>query len=243
LGGTGDWVNNITALRVHQDNGNGTYEPTDTQLFTGAAGAASVVCTFTGNVTINAGTSADFWIVIDVAATAGASPSESFNARIQSPGDVQTVTAGNVLIGSLNPISHNLHVIVFSITGFTPIQDAFAGGAFITITGSGFAAPITCTINGVPCLGTATADATGTTITGLRVPPGSGSNLAIVLTTNNLPPRTLTQTFSYSGNISIGGGRGGGGGGCSAQGSGSLALLLATLGAMALAARLRRRLS
>jgi hypothetical protein len=175
-----------------------------------------------------------------VAATAGGSPSESFDARIQSPGDIQQVTAGNVLIGSQNPQSGTLHVIIFAVTSFTPVSDAFAGGAFITITGSGFALPTTCTINGVPCTGTATVNAGGTTITGLRVPSGSGSNLAIVLTTNNLGPKTLTQTFSYdSTGISGGGGGGGGGGGCTTGGEAPTVLLvvLALLACLAMRRR------
>ena len=233
LGGNGDWVNNIGQLRMYLDNGNGTFDGADTQLFAGSAGVASINCTFSTNVTINAGTSSDLWAVIDVAATAGGSPSESFDARIQSPADVQQVTAGNVLIGSQTPQSGMLHVIIFATTGFTPVTDAFAGGAFITITGSGFALPTSCTINGVPCTGTATVNATGTTITGLRVPGGSGSGLTIVLTTNNLGPKTLTQTFKYQGNISSGGGGGGGGGGgCSAE-AGTPAALVAILGLLA----------
>jgi hypothetical protein len=240
LGGNGDWVNNVTQLRMYQDDGDGIFNAADTQLFAGVTGATGVTCAFSANVTVNAGTSEDLWVVIDVAATAGASPSESFNASISAASDVQQVTAGNVVIGSTPPVSGTLRVIVFAVTGFSPLQDAFAGGANITITGSGFAAPISCTINGVLCTGTATADATGTTITGLRVPAGSGSNLNIVLTTNNLGPKTLTQKFSYNGNVvSGGGGGGGGGGGCTTANTGALTLTL--LGLLALATSLRRR--
>jgi hypothetical protein len=224
---------------VYNDNGNAILDGADTQLFAGVTGATSVNCAFGSNLTVNSGTAEDLWVVIDVAGTAGDSPSESFSAGIAAAGDVQQVTAGNVLIGSLNPVSGTLHVIVFAITNFTPLQDVFAGGAFITITGSGFAAPITCTINGVPCTGTAVADATGTTITGLRVPQGSGQNLTIVLTTNNLGPKTLTQTFTYQGGITKGGG---GGGGCvSNTDSTGPAAILAALALLATAVRRRKR--
>jgi MYXO-CTERM domain-containing protein len=89
-------------------------------------------------------------------------------------------------------------VVDFSVDDFTPTVGLFAGGASIKIEGTGFALPITVTIGGVPCTGTASVDVAGTLISGLSVPSGTGSNLAIVLTTNNLPPKTLTQTFRYS---------------------------------------------
>jgi hypothetical protein len=241
LGGNGDWVNNVTQLRVYNDDGNAILDAGDTQLFAGSPGVSAINCAFSTNLVVTNGTHEDLWVVIDVAATAGGSPSETFTAEIASAADVQQVGAGNVLIGSLTPISGVLHVIVFAVTSFTPVQDVFAGGATITITGSGFATPITCTINGVPCTGTAVADATGTTITGLRVPQGSGSNLTIVLTTNNLGPKTLTQTFSYQGGVTKGGnGGGGGGGGCASSATGGVAWLLAAAGLLALRAARRR---
>jgi hypothetical protein len=87
-------------------------------------------------------------------------------------------------------------------------------------------------------------NATGTQITGLFVPGGSGTNLPITLDTNNLGPQTLTQTFSYQLSIGIGGGGGGGGGGgCAAEDSSNttMLLLLAALALTAVAATLRRR--
>ncbi|MCA8916674.1 MAG: IPT/TIG domain-containing protein, partial [Planctomycetes bacterium] len=245
LGGNGDWVNNITAVSVYQDNGNGSFDAGDTQLFSGAASAGSVTCGFSSNVTITMGSDSDFWVVVDVAATAGGSPSETFNAQIASAADVAQVTTGTVALGTMTPNSSTLSVVLFSVTSFTPVQDGFGGGAAITITGTGFGGTTTCTINGVPCTGTAVVNAGGTQITGLKVPGGSGTNLAIVLTTNNLPPKTLTQTFSYNftlgGGTVGGGGGGGGGGGCTAATSNGIAMLLALLGALALAAGLRRR--
>jgi hypothetical protein len=244
LGGNGDWVNNITSLGVYLDDGNGTYDGADTQLFSGAASAGSTTCGFSANLTVNQATSEDLWVVIAVAATAGGSPSESFDARIQSAADVQTVTTGNVAIGTNPPVSGMLHVVTYSVTGFTPLQDSFSGGKPITITGTGFALPVTVTIGGVTCTGTAVVNATGTQITGLFVPGGSGTNLPITLDTNNLGPQTLTQTFSYQLSIGIGGGGGGGGGGgCAAEDSSNttMLLLLAALALTAVAATLRRR--
>jgi uncharacterized protein (TIGR03382 family) len=71
------------------------------------------------------------------------------------------------------------------------------------------------------------------------VPQGSGSNLSIVLTTNNLGPKTLTQTFSYSGTVLVGGGNGGGGGGGCTTGTGTPAIL-SILGMLASLAMRRR---
>ena len=244
LGGNGDWVNNITSLGVYLDDGNGSFDGADTQLFSGAASAGSVTCGFSANLTVNQATSEDLWVVIAVASTAGGSPSESFDARIQSPGDVQTVTAGNVAIGTNPPTSGMLHVITYSVTGFTPLQDSYSGGAPITITGSGFALPVTVTIGGVPCTGTASVNAAGTQITGLFVPGGSGTNLPITLDTNNLGPQTLSQTFNYQ--FSVTGGIGGGGGSnnrtdCAANGEGGVAWVLGLLGLLAAASAMRRR--
>ncbi|MCZ7608365.1 MAG: hypothetical protein M5U25_20455 [Planctomycetota bacterium] len=246
LGGNGDWVNNISSLGVYLDDGNGSFDGADTQLFSGAAGAGSISCGFSANLTVGQATSEDLWVVIAVASTAGGSPSESFDARIQSTTDVQTVTAGNVALGTNPPVSGMLHVITYSVTGFTPLQDSFSGGKPITITGSGFALPVTVTIGGVICTGTASVDATGTQITGLFVPGGSGSSLPITLDTNNLGPQTLSQTFSYTLSIGVGGGGGGGGGGGCANtgsntGSNTAILLLAALALTATATTLRRK--
>jgi hypothetical protein len=87
-------------------------------------------------------------------------------------------------------------------------------------------------------------NATGTQITGLFVPGGSGTNLPITLDTNNLGPQTLTQTFSYQ--FSLTGGIGGGGGSnnrtdCAANGEGGVAWVLGLLGLLATAVTLRRK--
>ncbi|MCB9935670.1 MAG: hypothetical protein H6840_08240 [Planctomycetes bacterium] len=243
LGGTGDWVNNISSVSVYQDDGNGSYDGADTLLFSGAASAGSVTCGFSANLTVLQATSEDLWVVIAVAATAGGSPSESFQAQVAAAADVQTVTAGNVAIGTNPPVSGMLHVVDYSVTGFTPVQDSFSGGSPITITGTGFALPVTVTIGGVTCPGTAVVNPAGTQITGLNVPAGSGSGLAITLDTNGLGPQTLTQTFSYTLSVgSGGGGGGGGGGGCAGNPNSSTAtLLLAALALLATATTLRRR--
>jgi hypothetical protein len=137
--------------------------------------------------------------VLNVLSSAGGSPFDTFMAAVESAADVNSLTAGGIVkLGMLTPASGELRVVDFQVNDFTPTVDLFAGGGLIKIEGSGFALPVTVTIGGIPCTGTAIVDAAGTQISGLEVPAGTGSNLAIVLTTNNLPPRTLTQTFRYS---------------------------------------------
>ncbi|MBZ0135460.1 MAG: hypothetical protein K8I27_03675 [Planctomycetes bacterium] len=228
LGGNGDWVNNTTGLSVLLDDGNGIRDAGDTLQFTGVAPAGSVTCPFTTNLTVNDGTTANLWVEIDVAATAGGSPSESFSASIAAPADVASVTVGGqVLIGTLAPVSGTLHVITYSFVSFTPLTGGSSGGAAITITGTGFAAPVVVRIGGVVCTGTAVVNPGGTQITGLRVPAGGGVGLPITLDVNNLGPKTLPVTFNYL-LTSGGGGGGGGGGGCASEG-GTSALPLALL--------------
>ena len=245
VGGNGDWVNNVTSVAVFLDDGDGVYGATDTSLFSGAGSAGSVTCNFSSNVTVNDGASQDLWVLVGIATTAGGSPAETFSTSIASTADVAVVTAGGqVMIGTVAPVSSTLSVINYSFTSFTPTSDNNTGGKPITITGTGFALPVIVTINGVPCTGTASVDPTGTQITGLFVPGGSGTNLPITLDTNNLGPKTLSQTFTYQftlGGTVSGGGGGGGGGGCTATSHESIALLLALVSLLGCAAFLRRR--
>jgi MYXO-CTERM domain-containing protein len=144
-------------------------------------------------------TDLDLWVVLNLLSSAGGSPYEVFRAAIETAADINSLTAGGtVKIGTLAPASGDLRVVDFRVDDFTPTVGLFAGGAAIKIEGSGFALPVVVTIGGVPCTGTAVVDAAGTLVSGLSVPSGTGTNLAIVLTTNNLPPKTLTQTFRYS---------------------------------------------
>ena len=244
LQGGGNWIANTTGLEVLLDDGDGVLNAGDTSLFTGTAGGATMTCNFGGNVTIAQGTSEDFWVVLDVAATAGGSPAEEFQASIAATGDVQVVTAGGqVLFGTTPPTGGLLRVVTFTVTNVSPVTGSSNGGTALTITGSGFAAPVTLTINGVPCTGTAVVSVDGTSITGLITPAGLGTNRAMVLTTNSLPPQTLTQTFTYVSAFTpgsgSGGGGGGGGGGCAA--GAPAGGLIALFGLVAVAMRRRRK--
>jgi Synergist-CTERM protein sorting domain-containing protein len=92
--------------------------------------------------------------------------------------------------------------------------------------------PFTVTIDGVVCPGTPTI--TPTMVTGIQVPPGSGTGKAIVITSGTLAPLTLADTFDY---VAPGGGKAPStGGGCIAGATGGLAML-----ALPMLAVIRRR--
>lgn len=243
--GTGDWVNDLTAsgVELYLDNGNGVYDgaPTDTLLFSGAGANGTMTCTFSTPVNVANNSTASIWIRLNVAATAGASVPETFIASIANAGDVN-LTGGTSILGTPAPMTNQLRVVLFAVTSFSPTFDLQTGGAAITITGSGFLAPLTLTIGGVLCTGTPVIGAGNTQITGFIVPPGTGNGKAIVLTNGPLGAKTLTQTFNYAGGATIGTGPGGGGGGGCSAGDEPLGLAwLAALALLAVAARMGLR--
>jgi hypothetical protein len=141
-----------------------------------------------------------------------------------------------VAIGLPAPQGAILTLINLTVSNFDPASAPTAGGTPITITGTGFIAPFSVTIGGLACPGTPVV--TPAQVTGLTVPPGSGSNLPIVIVSGGLPPETITQTFSYGNTSGGGGGAGGSGGGCDAR---PVASALAGLPLLAIASRRRRR--
>lgn len=237
--GSGNWTTDVTTVEVWLDNGDGLFNAgTDTSLFSGLGGA-TINALFTGTVTVpNSGTR-DLWVVVNLTATAGAGLSSPVTFSLSILATTDVTATSTVVLGTPLPASATLRAVDFFVTSFAPVADILAGGLPITIVGSGFIAPVTVTINGVVCPGTAVV--TPTQITGLIVPPGSGTNRPIVLTNSGMAPLTLTQTFSYGsgGLTSSGGGKGGGGGGCAAEtGTGAAVILL---GLLAAAARRRRK--
>lgn len=195
--GTGDWVNDLdptTGVELYVDDGNAMFDGSDTLVFSGG-GAANVVATLTTPVALPAGTPIDIWVRVSLLATAGASPASTFICEIASASDL-TTTSGNVFVASMPLSSNTLSVLDFGVTAFAPLTDAAAGGAAITIDGMGFTAPVSVTIGGVTCPGTAVIGAGGTQITGLTVPAGSGQNLPITVWSGGLS-LTLVDSFSY----------------------------------------------
>jgi hypothetical protein len=89
-----------------------------------------------------------------------------------------------------------LGAIEFRVDEFNPLSAGPKGGAAITLKGSGFVAPFEVKIDGVVCPGSPVING-GTLVEGLRVPPGSGDNLAIEITSGTLPTQALPMTFGY----------------------------------------------
>ncbi|MCG3185053.1 MAG: hypothetical protein ICCCNLDF_03235 [Planctomycetes bacterium] len=243
--GTGNWATDMSAtdgVQVYEDDGDGVFNAgTDTLLFQGAGASPTVTATFTTALQVANSSTKDIWVRVNVLATAGvgAVTSITYSLSVANASDVQ---AGAVtpLLGTPQPNSSVLSLVDFFVTTFTPLSDGFAGGASITITGSGFATPFTVTIGGVLCAGVPVITG-GTQVTGLTVPPGSGTGLPIVITSGGLAPQTLTQTFGYSSFGTVGGGGGGGGGGGCAAAPGGSALLFLLAPVVALLRRRRKQ--
>lgn len=236
--GSGNWAASMDAVngvQVYWDNGDHVFtEGTETLMHQGP-GAASVSA-FMGLLTVPAGSTQDIWVRVNVdpGAAAGAVAPQTFSLTIVQASDV--VASNPVAIGSPAPQGAILTLVNLTVTAFDPPSAATAGGAPITITGTGFLAPFTVTIGGLACPGTPVV--TAVQVTGLTVPPGSGSNLPIVIVSGGLAPETISHTFSYGNTSASGGGAGSGGGGCVA---GPVASALGVLPLLAMMTRARRR--
>ncbi len=241
--GSGDWTTDVAAVELYLDNGNGVYDAgVDTLVFTGAGATPTLVCTLTSAVNIANNQTQSLWVRVNFGAGAGASVPETFSVSIAAAGDVN-VTGATALLGTPASTTNACGVVIFFVTTFAPAFDLQTGGAAITITGSGFLSPLTVTIGGAVCAGTPVISGGGTQITGLTVPPGTGTNKAIVINNGALGAKTLTQTFDYAGGSLIGGtggGGGGGGGGCEANG-GNTGIWFAALVLLALAGTIALR--
>jgi hypothetical protein len=199
-GGTGNWSTDFDAtngVEFWVDDGDGAFDAAnDAQVFSGPAGATAGGL-FTSTVSVSNSQFKHIWVRVNILASAGLGNSTplTYTAGVAAPADVNTGGV-TVLFGAPAPNSNPLGAVEFNVTSFVPLSDLVTGGKAITITGSGFATPISVRIGGVLCGGVAVV--TPTQITGLTVPPGSGNNLAIEVQTGTLPMQTLTQTFTYS---------------------------------------------
>jgi MYXO-CTERM domain-containing protein len=243
--GTGDWssdVDSASGVQVYRDDGDGVFDITNDVLLAQSGGSALVTVTFTTPLNLAAGEIADLWVVIGMTATAGqgiAATPETFSLAIANTTDVGA--SAPVEFGMPAPNGITVGAIEFNVTNFDPASGLAAGGQALTISGSGFMPPFSVTIAGTPCLGTPVI-AGGTQVTGLTVPTGFGIDLPIVVQSGDLPPQTLTQTFTYTAPKDAGGTSKDEGSSCSAGNSPAWALTLAVLGLLA-AVALRRRTS
>jgi hypothetical protein len=243
--GTGDWssdVDSTSGVQVYHDDGDGVFDATNDTLLAQAGGAALVTATFTTPLSLSVGEIADLWVVIGLTATAGqgiAATPETFSVAIANTTDVSA--SAPVEFGMPAPNGITVGAIEFSVSNFDPASGLAAGGQALIISGSGFMAPFSATIGGTLCPGTAVI-AGGTQVTGLTVPPGFGNTLPIIVQSGDLPPQTLTQTFTYTAPKDTGTPSSDDGGSCSAGASPAWAATLAVLGLLAIPA-LRRRTS
>jgi hypothetical protein len=245
--GSGDWANSIAATNGVQfwlDNGDGTFNPAlDTLL--SETDAIPAVGQFGSSLVVQNNSTVRLWVVVHLTPQAGigATLPISFNCSVANESDVAVGSTHLVMFGTNPPTSGTLSVVDFFVTSFAPTFDAPVGGEPITIIGSGFMSPFRVFIDGVECPGNPVISADGTTVTGLTVPAGSGTNLMITVNSGALPAQTLGQTFDYFNVVGGGNGNGGngGGGGCASTGGTGGQVLLVLLAIMGAALVLHRR--
>ena len=243
--GSGGWGSDLDpnkGLQIFRDDGNGTYDGASTEeaLYSGPASVGRMQVNFIAPVVLSSNASMDIFIVLNVRADAGSSTAKDFSCRIAREQDIDLNTGARAVISTPLPESATLNIIEFAVTSFVPTRTAdSSGGEPIVITGSGFTAPVSVTIGGVPADGMAVISTDGTMITGIQVPDGEGSNLEIVVSTGLLGARTMPFRFSYGDGLN---GPGSASGRCSLDSSGdSYAwLVLALAGLMALLAMRKR---
>jgi hypothetical protein len=198
--GTGDFVSSLTTgdgFQVWLDDGDGVFTAADSLVYQGS-GAPTVNAVFSPPIAVPNASTRDLWVVLNVRDTAGdnAAVPVSYQVVVNSNTDVDVGGGANVLLGTPAPQSNVLRIVDFFVTNFDPAADLPGGGKDITITGSGFMAPIIVSIDGVVCGGTPVINA-GTQVTGLTVPPGTGLDVAITIKSGGLDTETLAQTFDY----------------------------------------------
>jgi hypothetical protein len=236
--GSGNWAASMDAVngvQVYWDNGDHVFTEGSEMLMHQGPGAASVSA-FMGLLTVPAGAAQDIWVRVNVdpGAGAGAVAPQTFSLTIVQASDV--LATNPVAIGLPAPQGAILTLVNLTVSNFDPASAPTAGGTPITITGTGFIAPFSVTIGGLACPGTPVV--TPAQVTGLTVPPGSGSNLPIVIVSGGLAPETITQTFSYGTVSTNGSSSTGGGGGC---GAGPVGHALWAIPLLALVACAKRR--
>ena len=100
-------------------------------------------------------------------------------------------TVSNNNDGAANP---QILITVRSITSITPSSGSTAGGTSIAITGTGFAAGATVTVDGNACTSIVIVSATSITCT---TPAGTAGAKNVVVTHSDTGPLTLTGGFTY----------------------------------------------
>ncbi len=198
LQGTGNWATDCGStdgFQIWRDDGDGVFGTPDVQLFVGGVTGSSITVPFSPSLTIPNASNVDLWIVTHIPASTGQSLPKSFSTAIVNPSDTTVSGSASVQFGTPVPTSTEFSIVLFFVTTFSPLQGR--GGQDITITGSGLTPPVSVTIAGVFCTGTASVNGSNTVVTGLTAPGPlpQQSALAITITTGLLGPITLTQTW------------------------------------------------
>jgi hypothetical protein len=235
----------VSGMQMWLDDGDGTFSNTSDTLLAQGPGAANVTLSPSPVLTVPHAGTREVWVVVNLLATAGvgaAAQADTYSFGIAGPSSLNVSGTPTIIVSTTAPpTSAQLRVIDFFVTDFQPLNDVLAGGAAITITGSGFISPVTVRIDGVVCPGTPIIGGGGTMLTGLTVPNriSVGKNLNIDITSGGLPAEVLTQKFEYKVKGSEGGERSTGSTGCT--GGHGAGWMLALFGALGVIASRRRR--
>jgi len=208
--GTADWTTTLDAtvgLQLWLDDGNGQVDGVgvDGLLYQGTPTSAELVVTLAQPVLVRNDSSVDIFLVANINAQAGGTTPDSYRVAISRPESVTTTASEMVVFGMPEPTSSTLSVVDFFVSSFTPRSvPLLSAGDEIEIVGSGFTSPVTVTIGGIPCNGTASVSTDGTRVTGLKVPYGTPGSHEIVLDSGVLEPQTLSMRFTYGTSSSSG---------------------------------------
>ncbi|MCA8916179.1 MAG: hypothetical protein KDB90_12275 [Planctomycetes bacterium] len=200
VGGTGDFVNDLdptTGISVWVDDGDGQFNSSlDTMVGSSGGASPTITVNFGSSLSVSSAATMDIWVVGSFLAAAGASIPDTYQVSIAAPGDVNVQSPATVSLGTPSPDSDVLSVVVFFVTSITPTGGS--GGEAFQIDGSGFTPPVSVTIGGVD-LGVGTANGSYTSAFGWVTPDlGSTGDYNIVVTTSELGPVTIAQTYHHA---------------------------------------------
>jgi hypothetical protein len=200
--GTGNWSADLDAtvgIQIYLDDGDGSLDDTADQLLY-QGGGNDLNTMFVTPVIVPNNEARRLWVRIGLTPVAGmglSSAPVTYQLEVAQGSDVNA--NATVFLGSAFPRTATLGAIEFRVDTFDPLVSFAHGGRSITMFGSGFVQPLRVRIDGVVCPGTAVISASGTTVTGLSIPPGGGGNreVPIVVESGKLPPQQLTVMFKY----------------------------------------------
>lgn len=176
------------------DDGDGLFSPAlDAEIASGVLTGKVLDFAINPAIQVPDGSSVDLWLSVNIVPEAGEIKNVMLWVTVPDADSVGA-TGGTVTMPGAPLVSNSLTVVQFSVTW---IPDCGNQYTTVNIVGTGFTAPVTVTIDGLPCSGTLSVNQDGTQISDVRLPDFRGDNLPIVIETDILGPRLLSQTFSY----------------------------------------------